>query len=87
MANTATITNITKYADGRIWVEFGAEGQIFESLADLKLYVNQMQTMDAARVFLVGWWLARQTAGNNTNLVIGKKMTLDMSAQNPITVK
>jgi hypothetical protein len=86
-ATSAKITNITKNDDGSIFVEFGGEGQVFQSLEHIYNYVMQAQNVDNARMFLLGWWLARQPLGENTSLVIGKTLILDLNAPSPIKVQ
>ena len=64
------------------------EGQIFESIADLNYtLINTLQTRDNARLLLLAWWLARQPDGSNTALVIGKTLTFDVAAAQPIKVQ
>lgn len=36
---------------------------------------------------LLAWFLARQPAGGNVNIVEGKRLTFDLSAANPIRVQ
>lgn len=87
MAATATVTRITKMADGKWWVEFGAEGNVYNSLDEMKERVLAIQTTETARSLAIAWWLARQPDGTNANLIVGKTLTFDLSAAQPIKVQ
>jgi hypothetical protein len=83
------ITAITIQPNGNVWVQYDmGEGQIFQSLEDLNnQLVSTLQTRDNARLLLLAWWLARQPDGTNANLVIGKTLTFDVAAAQPIKVQ
>ena len=83
------ITAITIQPNGNVWVQYDmGEGQVFESIADLNYtLINTLQTRDNARLLLIAWWLARQPDGSNTALVVGKTLTFDVAAAQPIKVQ
>ena len=65
------------YSDGSSY-EFG-------SFEDIMNWASEMQTPDNAQRLAVAYWLARNPS--NPNIIVGKTLTLDLSAAAPIKVQ
>lgn len=92
MAVTLQITAVTE-SGGVYTVEFSdGTATTFGSLAELQAYGSEYD--DPARLgnavlmsFLVRWWIARNATANNPNVVVGKTMTLDLSAADALKMQ
>lgn len=84
---TAKITSIV-YANDRYYVRY-ADGTEYEfgSVEDMYWYASEVQTTDNAQRLLLAWWLARNPTASNTNLVVGKTLTFDLSTPSAIKVQ
>jgi hypothetical protein len=87
---TVSITSIIKDSAPRqtYRVRFadGAELE-FASLADIKEAITSVDTTAATQLVALAWWLARSADGSNTNLIVGKNVTFDLSAAQPLRVQ
>lgn len=89
MARTAELASIETRANGVVAVMFtDGLGIDFPSKRDLLAFARSVEVdPDIAKKLLMAWWLARDANMSNTNLVLGKALTFDSTAQNMITVK
>lgn len=89
MAVTAEIASVTKGKTGSYYVTFvdGLQYE-FSSLDDLKRFAAGSDAdPELARKLCIGWWLARDSAALDAKqVVVGKTVTLDLSAANPFKV-
>lgn len=86
--STARITNWTTAADGRITVTWGdGSSSEFLNLAEIKARIANMESRELTENTLFAWFLARQPDASSTNIIVGKTLTLDYSAANPIRVQ
>lgn len=89
MSVTVTCTGVVKDATtGHYYIRF-ADGTEYEfgDLEGLQTMGMDMESVDTAQKLLVRWWLARSRNASNVNLVVGKKLVLDLSAAAPIKVQ
>ncbi len=84
----ATITKIVKKANGQIEISFSTgETMFFGGVEDIQNYFMPLQNSETAKMLLLAWWSARSSDLSNTNLVIDKTLTFDLSAASPIKVQ
>lgn len=88
-AVTVTCVKIDKRPDGQIWVTWGdGSTQYFPSLADVQAVGNEWaQNPESAQMLMLRFGLARSPDLSNTATIVGKSLTLDLSANNPIVVR
>lgn len=87
MAVSVTMQSLTIGTPCRFRFADGAELE-FNSLDEVKRTLGELdRDPNMARLLQIAWFLARQPDGNNPNLVIGKTLTFDLSANNPIRVQ
>lgn len=62
--------------------------QFYNSVDDIResIAIN-LSDVERVKLMDLAWWLARSPDGSNTNLVVGKSMTVDWSAPQPIKVQ
>lgn len=51
------------------------------------MVVNLDTNRDTAKALAIAWWLARSPDATNDNLLVGKTLTFNLSAANPIRVQ
>lgn len=90
MATTVDCTSVIlePLPSTRVLINF-ADGTQYEfaSLADLKSRIEELdQNADAARMFLIGQWLAKNPAGDNLTQIQGKRLTLDLLAVDALKI-
>ena len=84
----ATLQRFEILGNGKVKVTWeDGHSAIFENLQHVKNDVMTLETMTNTELLLLGWFLARQPDGSNVNVVEGKRLTLDLSASNPIRVQ
>ena len=88
MAVSVTISSIEQPPDGRIKVRYSdGLSQSFLNLDELKAYIGDLESVDNAMRFI----LARGVnVGNdlaNTAVIVGKTLTLDVAANNVVSIK
>jgi hypothetical protein len=89
-AAIAEITAVTKFASGNVKTLTFADGNTLffgDDPNSIFEYYNPLQNADVAKQLMIAWWAARSPEFTNTNLVIGKRLTFDLSAANPIKVQ
>lgn len=84
---TLRIDGIQRLPDGRIVVATGKQEIEFANVAALRAYVDDAETRELALKLVLGYWLRRNPAGTNVALLVGKTITLDLSAATPVTVE
>lgn len=86
--STATLVDWQVAPNGAIAITWSdGSGTVVNDLATLYEEIASLSTVDTAKLLLVAWFLARQPAGEVPNLVIGKTLTLDLAAPQPIRVQ
>ena len=89
MAVSVTLTKIIKEPapSTRCLINFSDGTQLeFNSLTDAKAFVSDIETMDNARLLIVGRWLAQHPDGGGTASIEGRTLTIDMSSVIPVSV-
>ena len=93
MATQVTLNAIVHQPDGGVVLKWaGGVEQYFGNMDEVKAIGNGFDDInqhgfDNASMLLIKWWLARSPDGSNENLVVGKRLTLDLSAAAPIRVQ
>ncbi|HAM40560.1 MAG TPA: hypothetical protein DCP69_04295 [Candidatus Omnitrophica bacterium] len=93
MATSVTLQAIVHQPDGGVQLKW-SDGivQYFNSMDEVKAIGNGFDDPNQhgfgnASMLLIKWWLARSPAGTNESLVLGKTLTLNLSAAAPIKVQ
>ena len=87
---SAEMASFTVHANGNVSIVFSdGAGVDFGSLTACKNWALGLEDSDPdlAKKLLVAWWSARNPALSNTSLVIGKKLTFDLTSPSPIKVQ
>jgi hypothetical protein len=92
MAISVVVNSAVKNPDGSVDVQYdpGGGGARFRSVEDMNLQINTgacLTTEWGVLLVFMAWWLARSPGATNTSLVVGKTMTVDLSAANAIRVQ
>ena len=92
-AETIRMIRFIQHPDGRCEMVFansisGETGRVWENCQvprDEALTLNA--TEDNLIKFLIAYWMARNPDFSNPNLILGKTLTIDFAAANPIKVQ
>lgn len=86
-ACSATITGLV-WQNDRYYLRFASGTEYeFDSLEAIAAYAEEIQTVDNAEKLAIAYWLARDDDLSNINIILGKKLTFDVSQPSPIKVQ
>lgn len=85
MARSVTLTQI-RQQNGRIFLRFGKETYEFNSLADIRDYVQSILGKAELHALFMACAIERQAALNNPAQLEGRTLTVDFSLNNWGTV-
>lgn len=88
MAVSVTCRALRKNATtGRVYIAFTDKTVLeFESLAAVQRWVLELETPETAKRLFIRWLLLRDADGANPAAAVGKRLTLDLSLDNPLVV-
>jgi len=86
---SARITRIAAGPNGAgVDVTFADGNGIYSAnREEMQWWAQALVTTEAAQQLLIARWVALDSDGSNPNVIVGKTLTLDLSAPNPIKVQ
>lgn len=91
--STIKLDRYTAHPDGRIEIIFtlngsGGSGRVWGSQEDmLNETVRRLDGDEQTIAYLMGYWQGRDDDFSNPNIMLGKTLTVDFSAANPIRLQ
>ena len=83
-----TITDVQPYRENGFAITWGnGSTSYFNTIDEMKQYVGELEDLDTAQKFLLSRGINVGNDFAQPNVVEGKTLELDVSANNPITIK